>query len=227
MSRWCCWCRWGRVAVVLQVQVGACRGWVLLVQGTRFAARAWRQLETSANFGIEYVFVIKTAVEGPGTEGQPPRRVFINVCTSDKVAEATSKKTTNAQGQSGSHWSIPFSLGSQQTVAEPDGEEVLAMDFVVNPATRAKFQKHKALQNLLVETALEHGERTMGEGRRLRRKCTFPTVPYKGQPGQEKPGVQAVKTGKGKDGAAPGPAPNGRIPPKARPDPGSFLEILL
>ena len=37
-------------------------GWVLLVQGTRFAARAWRQLETSANFGIEYVFVIKTAV---------------------------------------------------------------------------------------------------------------------------------------------------------------------
>ena len=33
-----------------------------LVQGTRFAARAWRQLETSANFGIEYVFVIKTAV---------------------------------------------------------------------------------------------------------------------------------------------------------------------
>ena len=37
-------------------------GWVLLVQGTRFAARSWRQLETSANFGIEYVFVIKTAV---------------------------------------------------------------------------------------------------------------------------------------------------------------------
>ena len=37
-------------------------GWVLLVQGTRFAARSWRQLETSANFGIEYVFVLKTAV---------------------------------------------------------------------------------------------------------------------------------------------------------------------
>ncbi len=37
-------------------------GWVLLVQGTRFAARSWRQLETSANFGIEYVFVVKTAV---------------------------------------------------------------------------------------------------------------------------------------------------------------------
>ena len=37
-------------------------GWMLLVQGTRFAARSWRQLETSANFGIEYVFLIKTAV---------------------------------------------------------------------------------------------------------------------------------------------------------------------
>ena len=37
-------------------------GWVLLVQGTRFAARSWRQLETSANFGTEYVFVIKTTV---------------------------------------------------------------------------------------------------------------------------------------------------------------------
>lgn len=48
--------RWGSVLLALPV------GWVLLAKGTPFAARAWMQAEGSQNFGIEYVFAIKTLV---------------------------------------------------------------------------------------------------------------------------------------------------------------------
>lgn len=37
-------------------------GWLLLTKGTIFAARAWDQSEGSANFGIEFVFLVKTLV---------------------------------------------------------------------------------------------------------------------------------------------------------------------
>ena len=37
-------------------------GWLLLAKGTPFAARSWQQWEVSANFGIEYVFLVKTTV---------------------------------------------------------------------------------------------------------------------------------------------------------------------
>jgi len=37
-------------------------GWVLLTKGTVFAARAWQQGEGSQNFGIEFVFLVKTLV---------------------------------------------------------------------------------------------------------------------------------------------------------------------
>ena len=37
-------------------------GWLLLTKGTVFAARAWDQGESSANFGIEFVFLVKTLV---------------------------------------------------------------------------------------------------------------------------------------------------------------------
>lgn len=37
-------------------------GWILLTKGTVFAARSWNQWEGSQNFGIEFVFLVKTLV---------------------------------------------------------------------------------------------------------------------------------------------------------------------
>ncbi|MAV46502.1 MAG: TRAP transporter small permease subunit [Alphaproteobacteria bacterium TMED89] len=37
-------------------------GWLLLTKGSVFAARAWSQWEGSQNFGIEFVFLVKTLV---------------------------------------------------------------------------------------------------------------------------------------------------------------------
>ena len=37
-------------------------GWVLLTKGTVFASRSWNQWEGSQNFGIEFVFLVKTLV---------------------------------------------------------------------------------------------------------------------------------------------------------------------
>jgi len=37
-------------------------GWILLTKGSSFAARSWTQWEGSQNFGIEFVFLVKTLV---------------------------------------------------------------------------------------------------------------------------------------------------------------------
>ena len=37
-------------------------GWLLLTKGSHLAARSWQQWESSQNFGIEFVFLVKTLV---------------------------------------------------------------------------------------------------------------------------------------------------------------------
>ena len=86
----------------------------------------------------------------------PPARgtpVYINVCTSDKVAAATSSQARGPGGASGQGWSIPFTLGGQQSVLVP--EKCRTIDFVCHPDTRKLTQRSKALLNLVAETALE------------------------------------------------------------------------
>ena len=48
--------RWGTLVLAVPF------GWVLLTKGTIFAARSWNQWEGSQNFGIEFVFLVKTLV---------------------------------------------------------------------------------------------------------------------------------------------------------------------
>ena len=52
-------------------------------------------------------FVVKTR------KGDDHTKVFINVCTSEKVEKAESKKSVQ-DGREGQTWSIPFSLGQER-----------------------------------------------------------------------------------------------------------------
>lgn len=77
----------------------------------------------------EESFVVKTK-----KEGDEPVKVFINVCTSEKVQKAESKKTVQ-NGREGNTWSIPFSLGHERVSTSPSSVSPISSQAkqVTNP----------------------------------------------------------------------------------------------
>ena len=177
-------------------------------------------------------FVVATTVspDGPETETEPgaeavvapPRKgapqqapplpppargtpVYVNVCTSEKVAVATSSQTRGPGGASGQGWSIPFTLGGQQSVLA--SEKCRTIDFVCHPDTRKLTQRSKALLKLVAETAVEEAEKVLGAP--LLRAYRIPPEAYRGEEDQDKPRVQSIRTGLKSKNEVETPSPGG------------------
>jgi hypothetical protein len=71
-------------------------------------------------------------------------KVFINVCHSSDVTEATC--TTNDKGQ---HWSIPNNIGAPRMEKDKSGAACLTFDVCVHTATLARAGSHKAFKEML------------------------------------------------------------------------------
>mmetsp|Transcript_19984 Transcript_19984/g.43576 ORF Transcript_19984/g.43576 Transcript_19984/m.43576 type:complete len:633 (+) Transcript_19984:162-2060(+) len=151
-------------------------------------------------------FVIKTRnLSAP--EGQSDK-VFINVCTSDKVEKMRSKVGTGPDGRKGTHFEIPLSLGTMKKGKDKEGRPCSVWDFVVHPETVEAAAKNPVLMGMLADTAMEKVEQ-VDQGARLHRKYKMPKMKYTGTEEHPKPHVLGIRTGDGKAGES----VNGRIKP--------------
>ena len=134
------------------------------------------------------------------------RKVFVNVCHSDKCEDATSEKRPG-----GLQWSVPHTLGHPHEEKDKANETCVAYDFCVSERTYALTQQDERLKKMVVETAIEAVNRAFGT--RLSLAFTTPKKTFVGP--KTGPGVQAIKGGgKGaaNDAKTPG-APGGRVAP--------------
>eukprot|EP00898_Chlorokybus_atmophyticus_P003673 jgi/Chlat1/4306/Chrsp29S04476 len=138
----------------------------------------------------EAAFVVKTRTKGaPNNKGRKINmKVFINVCSSDKVEEATCKKVVKSLS-GGSDWRIPFTLSNPRDDMDKDGNACVAVDFIVNPHVVEKASSDKRFKELVARTAMDAVRDHRGIT--LTTDLSFPRIKYKGPGGA--PSVQAIK----------------------------------
>ena len=78
----------------------------------------------------EPLYVIKTRVE---TSSLSTNKLFINVCTSDNIAEPSTRKRLDAEGKEIEGLNVPVSVGSLRSCTDKAGKPAKAIDVIVSP----------------------------------------------------------------------------------------------
>jgi dynein assembly factor 2 len=112
-------------------------------------------------------FVLKTYNKADGT------KVFINVCSSDKIDKASLKEATSADGRKGKHLDMPLCLGPKKEGKDKHGSPCLVWDFVVHPETLVMASSTPPIREAMVVNAMEKIE-SSNKGISLDRKHTSP-----------------------------------------------------
>ena len=171
-----------------------------------------RQLESEgkaeATYGAGAVLVVPDpafVVKTRSSAGSGGAKVFINVCTSAKVAAAVASAAAGGQ-----NWSIPFSVSAPHEEADKAGTACKVVDFCVNEQTLAVARENTRFHALLVQTALEEA------GKRLSLELDAAAVSFPNRKfmGANPPRVQMLGpqsgAGGGGGGAGAGSAPSAR-----------------
>ena len=123
-------------------------------------------------------FVVKTTDEATG------RKVFVNVCHSDKCEDAKGSKVAG-----GMQWQVPHTLGGCHEETDKSGATCDAYDFVVSTHTFELCQRDDRIKNMVVETAIEAVNRA--HDRKCPLRYTLPRKTFMGP--KSGPGVQAIR----------------------------------
>ena len=136
----------------------------------------------------EPAFVLKTSNKPDGV------KVFINVCSSDKIDKASLKEATSADGRKGKHLDMPLCLGPRKDGKDKNGEPCLVWDFVVHPETLAMAATTAAIREAMIVNAMEKIE-SSSKGVILDRGSKSPKINgnYKATEGCPKPHSLALR----------------------------------
>eukprot|EP00775_Hariotina_reticulata_P000581 gene581-860_t len=148
-------------------------------------------------------FVIKTK------DAVDRKRVYINICTSDKVGKLELKMVADSSNKQVSRpqVNLPMMLRSQsQEGTAADGKQVVIWDLVVNPEALTAADDNAELHHLLVNMAIERVEEASCK---LLRVYKLPHITYKSLDGGHGPTVMAVRS------TADGQVVDGRVRPVA------------
>jgi dynein assembly factor 2 len=99
----------------------------------------------------------KTKPSGSGKgkgEALPPRKVFVNVCSSDEVDIPVAKQVTQG-GRTGQSWSLPHFVGPQHAEQDKKGEACETFDVCYHPSALAMGEANPAFKDMLARTSLE------------------------------------------------------------------------
>ncbi|GLC36093.1 hypothetical protein PLESTB_001381400 [Pleodorina starrii] len=149
------------------------------------------------------------AAGGGGRRDSLPvgQKVFINVCTSDKVERYSLKEAQDASGRVGKQLSIPITTGPGRQGTDKHGQPAAVYDVVVHPDTIEFAASRSQVMSTLAEMALEQVE-TLSRSH-LTRNWRRLNSRYKATEGAAEPPVVCVRTGEG------GEAVEGRLKPRA------------
>ncbi|EFJ43676.1 hypothetical protein VOLCADRAFT_118968 [Volvox carteri f. nagariensis] len=156
----------------------------------------------------------EAGVTAPGGSGNsrrdtltPSQKVFINICTSEKVDRYSLKQATDATGRSGQQLSIPITMGLMRLGTDKQGQPAAVYDIVVHPETVEFATRSSAVMSSLAETALDQVEQVSRS--RLLRNWRRLNTRFKATEGCTEPPVQCIRTGEG------GEAVGGRLKPRS------------
>ncbi|GIL76715.1 hypothetical protein Vretifemale_6308 [Volvox reticuliferus] len=154
----------------------------------------------------------KDASEGPAASSRRDnltlgQKVFINVCTSEKVDCYTLKQAKDANGRSGQQLSIPITMGPVRQGTDKQGQPAAVYDLVVHPETVEFATRSEPVMNTMAETAIDQVEKVSHS--RLSRRWRRLNMRYKATEGCTEPPVQCIRTAEG------GEAIGGRLRPQA------------
>ena len=112
------------------------------------------------------------------------KKVFINICKCDKVAEPraeVSSQDQNGVKKSGISWSMPYSLAPGREDLDKGGKTCTVYDVVFHPKCFENSKKDPRLKDLMEATALDGIEREFKE-KLDRTNLKRPKLKFKGQP---------------------------------------------
>ncbi|KAJ9516174.1 hypothetical protein QJQ45_024598 [Haematococcus lacustris] len=155
-------------------------------------------------------YVIRTLEQPSG------RKVYINVCTSDKVDKMRMEPRPGPDGKVGRHVELPLTLSSKKSGVDKQGNPCWVWDFVVHPDVLVVAAQTPAISKLVAETAMEqiqdaHGVVCSRQYKQLGMK-------YKGADGAPAPHVLGVKASNApctSTSPGSGAAPSSRLKPMA------------
>ncbi|KAH3858717.1 hypothetical protein DPMN_101343 [Dreissena polymorpha] len=117
--------------------------------------------------------VLKTIIDG--------QKAFINICTSDKMGQPTSKKSVSETGVKGLMWQLPHSFSPPREDYDKAKKICMVYDVVFHPDTYTMARNPKFLK-LVEDTAIEGIEKQLGvkvDKNNIRRPKN---LKYKGSP---------------------------------------------
>lgn len=169
----------------------------------------------------EPAFVLKTINKVNGM------KIFINVCTSDKLDKASLKEATDANGRKGKSLDMPLCLGPKKDGKGKDGEPCCVWDFVIHPDTLAMTTSNAVIRDAMIGNAVEKIEAN-NKGVDLERNTKTPKINgnYKGTESCPQPHALAMRGpgGSSVDGRVKPLDQNARapIPPSSSSQPSSL-----
>ncbi|CEG49667.1 Uncharacterized conserved protein [Plasmopara halstedii] len=102
-------------------------------------------------------FVVKTKWE-------VTEKIFINVCSSDKMEPPSSTKVT--VGQQGTSWQLPYSVGPERFEEDQGGRKVSTFDVCFHPRVLEFTKTQRNYRDMVVKTCLDGVEAILQDTRR-------------------------------------------------------------
>ncbi|PAA63059.1 hypothetical protein BOX15_Mlig022993g2 [Macrostomum lignano] len=109
------------------------------------------------------------------------KKVFINICTNDKIQVATMQRTEQ-NGKVGGNWSIPHSFAPPREDTDKSKQTCLVIDTVFHPDTYLMASRNAQFKKMIEDTAVQGAERNFqikfaNGGSAKRPKMTFKGLP--------------------------------------------------
>eukprot|EP00750_Incisomonas_marina_P015170 INCI18103.3.p1 GENE.INCI18103.3~~INCI18103.3.p1 ORF type:complete len:820 (+),score=182.98 INCI18103.3:409-2868(+) len=86
---------------------------------------------------------------------EEPRKVFVNVCSSDQVELPESHPVTQKDGRKGETWRLPHFVGPQHVEQDKKGTACETYDVCYHPSALMMGETNPAFKDMLTRTALE------------------------------------------------------------------------
>ncbi|KAG6614917.1 kintoun protein [Phytophthora cinnamomi] len=102
-------------------------------------------------------FVVKTKWDAA-------HKVFVNVCSSDKMQPPSSTRVTS--GQQGTSWNLPYSLGPERLEADKGGSGVPTFDVCFHPRVVEFAMARAEYRHMVINTCLDAVEPVLRDSRR-------------------------------------------------------------
>lgn len=135
------------------------------------------QMERERGVDISFVnpvpaYVIKTSADGS-------TKTFLNIATNEKIDKPSSVSSTNAEGQRGLTWSLPYTLAPARRDMDKKNQLCQVYDVVFHPDALQLASRNPAFRKLVNDTAIDAVQQAFSV-KLDRANLKFPKISYKG-----------------------------------------------